>query len=174
MKTTTQKAVPRPLRRRVFLVNGAAIWHEALTSLINRTFDLEVCGGAFDEKTAFEQVDRLQPDLVLSEILRPENLGFIRELHRRHPRLPILAFSFRDEESYAQRALEAGACGYLMKNIVGETLLGGVRKALKGRRVFSPAVAARLQRKSVSLRPSRCAPLVENNARGRDRLLMAS
>ena len=101
MKSTAQKSVvPRPLqRRRIFIVNGAPIWHEALTHLISRASDLKVCGEAFDEKSALEQVKHVQPDLVLSEILRPEDLRFIHELHRQHPRLPIQAFSFRDRNS---------------------------------------------------------------------------
>lgn len=153
MKATVRKSVLKRLpRRRVLIVNGAALWHDALVHLINHACDLQVCGEAFDETTALEQVGRLQPDLVLSEVLRPKDLGFIRELHRRYPQLPILAFSFRDEKSYAPRALEAGACGYLMKSVVGETLLTGIRKALEGRRVLSPGMAARLRRKNVSLR----------------------
>jgi len=147
MKTATQKAIQRPPAGRIFIVNGVSIWREALLNAINRAPDLEVCGLAFDELSAYEQVSRLRPHLILTEILRPQDLGFIRELHRRHPRLPILAFSFRDEEAYAPRALEAGACGYLMKDAGGDTLLAGIRKALKGRRVLSPVMAQRLRRR---------------------------
>lgn len=94
-------------------------------------------------------MSRLRPDPVLSEILRPQDLGFVHELHRRHPRLPILAFSFRDEEAYAAQAVEVGARGYLMKGVRGNVLVAGIRKVLKGGLALSPHIAARLRRKGV-------------------------
>lgn len=149
MKAVAKTPVRRRDRKRVFIVNGVSIWREALTSTIRRSPGLEVCGEAFDERSAFEQVNRLQPDLVLSEILRPQDLGFIHELHRLHPRLPILAVSFRDEEAYAARALQAGASGFLMKGARGEVLVAGIRKVLKGGLALSPRMAVRLRRNSV-------------------------
>jgi DNA-binding NarL/FixJ family response regulator len=147
MKTTAKTQLRRrPQQRRILIVNGVGLVREGLTRWINACPDLQVCGKAFDEKTAFEEVTRLRPSLVLTEILRPQDLSFIRELHRRHPRLPIVTFSFRDEEAYAPLALDAGARGYLMKNVSGDTLVTGIRKALKGRLVLSPAMAERLRR----------------------------
>lgn len=152
MKTTSKIPLGRRGgRKRVLIVNGVSIWREALTSTINQSPGLDVCGEAFDEKSAFELVRRLQPDLVLSEILRPQDLGFVHDLHRLYPRLPILAFSLRDEEAYAARALEAGARGFLMKGVPGDVLVAGIREVLKGRLVFSPRMAARLRRKGVGL-----------------------
>jgi DNA-binding NarL/FixJ family response regulator len=149
MKTATEARVRRwtrhrsTRRRRVLVVNGVTVWREAITNRINRCPDLQICGAVQDERAAYEKVSRLRPSLVLTEILRPQDLGFIRELHRRRPRLPILVFSFRDEEAYAPRALEAGARGYLMKTVDGDTLVAGIRRALNGWVVLSPAMAAR-------------------------------
>jgi len=131
-------------------VNGVGLVRVGITSWINACPDLCVCGEAHDERTALERVRSLRPSLVLTEILRPQDLGFIRELHLRHPRLPILAFSYRDEEMYAPRALEAGAHGYLMKGVNGDTLVAGIRKVLKGRVALSPVMAARLRRRGNS------------------------
>jgi len=139
------------------IVNGVAVWREALTLQIDRCADLKVCGQALDEAGAFKAVRRLRPSLVLTEILCPENLGFIRQLHQRRPRLPILVFSCRDEQAYALRAMEAGACGYLMQTITGARLVAGVRRALAGRRVLSAPMAARLRRLDRS-RPARSPP----------------
>jgi PleD family two-component response regulator len=149
MKAASNNPVRRGGRKRVLIVNGVSLWREALKSNINRSPDLEICGEAFDERSAFEQVSRLQPDLVLSEILRPQDLGFIHELHRLHPRLPILAFSFRDEEGYAARALEDGARGFLMKGVRGNVLVAGIRKVLKGELALSSRMAVRLRCKRV-------------------------
>jgi DNA-binding NarL/FixJ family response regulator len=79
--------------------------------------------------------------------MRQHDLGFIRKLRRRHPRLPILVFSFRDEAWYAPKALEAGVRGYLMKGVNGTKLLTGIRSVLKGRLVLSPEMGARLRAK---------------------------
>ena len=64
----------------------------------------------------------------------------------RENRLPILVLSFRDEEAYAPLALQAGARGYLMKGVDGDTLVKGIRKALNGQMVLSPFMRRRLGR----------------------------
>jgi two-component system, NarL family, invasion response regulator UvrY len=124
----------------------------AVGNWINRFSDLRVCGKALGEKAAAACVNKLRPSLVLTEIMRPETFGFINELHRCHPRMPILVFSGRDEEVYARRALEVGACGYLMKGVDGDTLVAGIRDALKGRVVLSRAMASRLRQNGDSHR----------------------
>jgi DNA-binding NarL/FixJ family response regulator len=155
MKKSVRVPAPRPRRlerrepRRILIVNGVTVWREALSSRINRSSGLTVCGEAIGEKAAFEEVRRLRPHLVLTEIMRPQDLGFVRELHQLHPRLPILVFSFRDEEAYAPKALDAGARGYLAKGVDGGTLVAGIREVLNGRVVLSPRMAARLRRKVV-------------------------
>jgi len=116
----------------------------AVGNWLNRFPDLRTCGHATGERTAFEQIARLHPQLVLTEVLRPRDLGFIRKLHRRHPRLPILVFSHFDEEAFAMHALAAGARGFVMKGVDGDALVTGIRNALKGRSVISRSVAVRL------------------------------
>ena len=125
------------------------MWREALSSRINRSSGLKVCGEAIGEAVAFEMVRRLRPNPVLTEIMRPQDLGFVRELHQHNPLLPILVFSFRDEEAYAPKVLDAGARGYLAKGVDGDTLVAGIRKVLNERMVLSPGMAARLRRKVV-------------------------
>jgi DNA-binding NarL/FixJ family response regulator len=139
----------RPRRRRILIVNGVTVWREALTSRINRSAGLTVCGEAIGEQAAFDKVSRLRPSLVVTEIFRAQDLGFVKELHQRHPRLPILVFSFRDEEAYAPLALEVGARGYLPKGVDGDTLVAGIRKVLKGGVALRRDLAARLGRKDV-------------------------
>jgi DNA-binding NarL/FixJ family response regulator len=149
MKLTTTRAARR---RRILIINGVGIWRDAITRRINRSRGLKVCGEAIGEQAAYEKVSRLRPSLVLTEIFRAQDLGFIRELHQRHPRLAILVFSYRDEEAYAPMGLEAGARGYLSKGVSGGALVAGIRKALKGGVSLSPIMTARLRR---HLRPPR-------------------
>jgi len=143
-----QKSNPARNRERIFVVDDQPLMRIAVTDWINRTDDLELCGEADSTEQALKVLERVRPNLVLTEIVQPQDFSFIRSLHRRHHRLPILVFSFRDEGWYAPRALAAGACGYLMKNVGGAGLLAGIHDALNGHLVISPEIKARLGRKS--------------------------
>ena len=150
-------------RKRVLLVDQFPITRLAVTEWLKQTQDLTVCGQADTEEAGLTAVRHLQPDIVVTEVLRQQNLGFIRSLHKRHPRLPILVFSFRDEEWYAPLALEAGADGYLMKGVSSAGLANGIRATLEGRVVLSPQMRAKLlvkcmRRNSVSARNKRQHP----------------
>ena len=86
---------------------------------------------------AFRAVKRFHPDVVVSEIMQPHDLGFIRELHRREPGLRILVFSMREEAQYGAQARAAGASGYVMKEAGGENLVRAFARA--ARRPNGPA-----------------------------------
>ena len=110
----------------------------AAANWINHCPGLEVCGMAGGMAQGFQAVKRLRPDLVVSEIMRPQDLGFIRELHRRHPRMLILIFSIQDEGDFAGQARQAGACAYLMKEAGGSELVRTIRAVLRRRRNRPP------------------------------------
>jgi len=131
--------------RRIFVVDQYPLMRSAVSTWLNRFSDLAVCGEAGTEGQALKEVKRLKPDLVLTEVMRQHDLGFIRQLRRRHPLLPILVFSFRDEAWYASKALEAGVHGYLMKGVSGARLVEGIRDVLNGRVVLSSEMKARLR-----------------------------
>ena len=121
-------------RGRVLLVDRHALMRHAAAGWINHSPGLEVCGMASGAAEAFRAVQRLRPDVVVSEILRPHDLGFIREIHRRQPGVRVLVFSMRDKAEYGALAREAGASGYLMKQAGGDNLVRSIRSALRGRR----------------------------------------
>lgn len=125
------RARSRPRCRRIFVVERNLLMRTAIASWVSRFPDLRICGQAATRHGAEKAIDQLHPDLVVTEILRKQDVGFIRSLHRRHPRLPILVFSIQDEARYATRALAAGACGYLVKGVDGPGLVNGIRAALK-------------------------------------------
>jgi DNA-binding NarL/FixJ family response regulator len=96
MKTRIDNPDACRRRRRVFLVDQFPVSRLAVTEWLKLTPDLTVCGEAATEAGALTAVQRLQPDVVVTEVLHRQDFGFVRGLHERHPRLPILVFSFRD------------------------------------------------------------------------------
>jgi DNA-binding NarL/FixJ family response regulator len=122
---------PRRRRKQILLVDWHPLMRSAVAEWINRCPDLEVCGAAGGIAQAFRAVKSRRPDLVVSEILRPHDLGFIRELHRRHPGLPILIFSIQDAALFAARTRDAGASGYLTKEAGGNELVRIIRAMLR-------------------------------------------
>ena len=113
---STPAASPAP-RRRVLLVDDHPFMRAGLRQLIDRQPDLVICGEAGNPAEAFQQLSRERPDLVLTDLTMPGRGGleFLRDLRAAHEGLLILVVSMHDEAVYAERALRAGARGYLMK-----------------------------------------------------------
>jgi PleD family two-component response regulator len=151
----TRKSSPGRRRKRIVLVDDNAWMRRAVAEWISRTMDLEVCGEAATSAHALKVCEQTRPGLVLTEIMEQYDFKFIRELHRRWRRLPILVFSFRDELWYGPRALEAGARGYLTKGVEGGRLLRGIREALKGRLVLDAALRSQLGWDRAGMRAAR-------------------
>jgi DNA-binding NarL/FixJ family response regulator len=117
-----------------------------MAELIGQQTDLEVCGEAGDAGQALAAVAALKPDLVLMDITLPDKHGLeaIKDFKALHPLMPVLVVSMHDENLYAERALRAGARGYLMKNEGGEKLLLAVRQVLAGNIFVSQNLAAKV------------------------------
>lgn len=94
-----------------------------LRQLIDRQSDLIVSGEAGNPTEAFQQLARGVPDLILTDLTMPGRGGleFLRDLRAAHETVPILVVSMHDEGVYAERALRAGARGYIMKEAGGKT-----------------------------------------------------
>lgn len=133
-------------RRRVLLVDDHPFMRAGLAQLIDRQPDLVVCGEAGNPSEALQALAKLKPDLVLSDLTMPGRSGleFIKDLLAAEPRLAVLVVSMHDEVVYAERALRAGARGYIMKEAGGENLLAAIRQILKGEVYVSPRMSARI------------------------------
>jgi DNA-binding NarL/FixJ family response regulator len=151
---TNDTALPK--RKRIFLVDQSPLARLAVAQQLQQTPGLAVCGHADNATVALAAIGQSRPDIVVTDII--QDLSFIRNLHRRHPRLPILVFSARDEACYAPRALEAGADGYLLKEGGRDLLVESIRHALAGRLVLSPQMRYRLLAKCVKHRARRSGP----------------
>ncbi len=117
-----------------------------MAQLIGQQKDLSVCGEAGDAAQALAAVKALQPHLVLVDVTLPgkHGLELIKDLRALHPGVLVLVVSMHDESLYAERALRAGARGYLMKNEGGEKLIEAVRQVLAGKIFVSPSMSAKI------------------------------
>jgi DNA-binding NarL/FixJ family response regulator len=143
MSAKTASAKPAA-RKRVFIVDDHPIVREGLVQQINRCPDLVVCGEANEAREAFAVINKLAPDLVVVDINLPGRSGLelIKDLRALHPRLPLLVLSMHEESVFAERALRAGARGYVSKQAGGDRFIEAVRRVLNGQVYMSEAVAA--------------------------------
>ncbi|MEO6873947.1 MAG: response regulator transcription factor, partial [Opitutaceae bacterium] len=140
-------AAPASLaRQRVMIVDDHPFMRAGLAQLIERQPDLLIGGEAGSPAEALQKLAGSRVDLVLADMTMPGRSGleFIKDLHAVHPDLPVLVISMHDELVYAERALRAGARGYIMKEAGGESLLVAIRQVLTGRVYVSPRMAALL------------------------------
>ena len=133
-------------RSSVLVVEDHPIVRDGIRQLIERQPDLHVCGEAADLETARQLATSLKPNVVLVDIAlgRHNGLDLIRELSASNPECRIIVLSMYDEATFAERALRAGARGYVMKHEATETLLVALRKVLSGGVHLSESASGRL------------------------------
>lgn len=119
---------------RVLLVDDHPIVRQGLALLIDREPDLCVCGEAESAHSAFHAIATLLPDLVVLDISLsgPDGLDVLKEIRMKTANLPVLILSMHDESIYAERAMRAGANGYIMKQEATEKVLVAIRRILQG------------------------------------------
>ncbi len=115
-----------------------------LAQLIDLQPDMMVAGEAGNPAEAMSLFEASRPDMVLTDMTMPGRSGleFIRDLRAMDPGIAILVISMHDEVIYAERALRAGAHGYIMKEAGGENLLAAIRQVLSGQIYLSPKMSA--------------------------------
>lgn len=127
------------------LVDDHAIVRRGLTLLINESVDLEVCGEAADAETAMESLAHVSPDVAVVDwsLGNLDSEQLIREMRKKCPDMPILVLSIHDEIHYADRVLQAGANGYLMKHEATVRILEAIREIGTSNPYLSPRAAQR-------------------------------
>jgi len=135
--------------RKVLIVDDHPIVRDGLVTLINHESDLEVCGEAEEPQQALKAISELEPDVIIVDItLKGSNgIELTRSIKERSPGLPVIVLSIHDESIYAERALRAGARGYLMKEVVSERIITAIRTVLSGEIYVSNAISKRMLRK---------------------------
>jgi DNA-binding NarL/FixJ family response regulator len=138
-KTTSTKA-------RILLVDDHALMRRGLADLIGDQPDLEVCGEAADTAEGMMRVGSLRPDLVIVDLSLKtgHGLDLIRQLRARDEDCKVLVLSMHDEKLFAERALRAGAMGYVNKEEAPGKVIEAIRQVLSGKVSLSPAMTERL------------------------------
>jgi len=121
-------------KSRILIVEDHPLFREGLCQMINRDPALAVCGQVSDAAAALRGLAELKPDLVLIDISLESGNGIdlIKSIKAKYEDLPILVISMHDESLYAERALRAGALGYVMKNESARTVKAAIFKVLGG------------------------------------------
>ena len=122
------------LQKKVLLVDDHAVVRRGLASLINEAADLVVCGEADNERSAIEAVAKLQPDIAVVDwsLGHREAAELVEFLREGYPQMPVLVLSVHDEMFYSERALQAGASGYVMKQEATERIIDAIRRVIGG------------------------------------------
>jgi DNA-binding NarL/FixJ family response regulator len=133
-------------KKKVFVVDDHPIVRQGLTLMINREADLVVCGEAEDAITAMQAIAAANPDILIVDISLngPDGLDLLKDVRTRYSELPVLILSMHDESVYAERALRAGAQGYIMKQEATEKVLVAVRRILSHEIYISERIANRM------------------------------
>jgi DNA-binding NarL/FixJ family response regulator len=152
----TQQSVPdnseneitnRPLR--VMLADDHALVREGTRRLLEAEGDVEVVAEAANGEEAILAAQRLHPDIAIIDIAMP-GIGGIqatREIKARCPETAILILSAYDDEPYLIALLEAGAAGFLLKNVHGQELINAIRAVSRGESVLHPVLAEKMMRR---------------------------
>ena len=131
---------------RILLVDDQALFRESLALLLNAQPNLEVVGEAANGQAALQQAATLQPHVVLMDLRMPvlDGVAATRQLRAGHPSVQVIALTTFDDDADVFAALRAGAIGYLLKDVSGETLFAAVRAAARGESFLPPAIATKV------------------------------
>jgi DNA-binding NarL/FixJ family response regulator len=131
---------------KILIIDDHPILRSGITQVINQQKDLIVCGEVGDASKALRAIEMTQCQLVILDISLSGTSGIeiLKDIKVQHPKLPVLMLSMHDESVYAQRALRAGASGYVMKHEATEKLILAIRKVLAGEVYLSEKLSAQL------------------------------
>jgi DNA-binding NarL/FixJ family response regulator len=141
---------------KVLLVDDHPLVREGLVNLINQQPDLEICGEAGNEPVALQMISELRPDVAVVDISLENGSGIelLKSIRAGHPGVKTLVLSMHDEALYAERALHAGARGYIMKREAARKVIAGIQAVHAGQLYVSEKIAAVMAEKFVGGKPA--------------------
>src|SRR5579859_3760726 len=132
----------------IVIADDHALVREGTRRLLDSESGLIVVGEAGDGASAVAEVERLKPNVVIMDIAMPGMNGIeaTRQIKARLPQVAVLALTAHDDDQYILKLLDAGAAGFLLKDVRGRELTDAVRAVHRGETILSPAIAARAAR----------------------------
>lgn len=145
----------------ILIVDDHPMVRDGLTMRISTQSDLKVCGEAATEEEALAQVQSHNPDLLIIDLSLKSGHGLevIKQVKSHHPQVKMLVMSAFEESLYAERALRAGALGYLNKQESNEKVLEAIRTVLRGERFVSPEITQRLVQQALGNPVEKTSPI---------------
>ena len=143
------RSAPYPLKTmsyKIFVVDDHPVMRRGYSYLIGAEMDMEICGEAESARGALEQMGEASPDLALVDLTLKGmgGLELIKRLQAQYPNVRVLVVSMHDETLYADRALRAGARGYIMKDEVESAIVKAIRRILDGGVYVSDALSTKI------------------------------
>jgi NarL family two-component system response regulator LiaR len=131
---------------RVLIVDDHAVVRSGLSAFLLVYDDLEMVGDAANGAEALRMCEKFQPDVILMDLVMPgmDGAAATRAIRAQYPHIQVIALTSFKEEELVQGALQAGAIGYLLKNVSADELAGAIRAAHSGRPTLAPEAAEAL------------------------------
>ncbi|HEX3486027.1 MAG TPA: response regulator transcription factor [Micropepsaceae bacterium] len=150
-------------KHQILLVDDHPLVRESLASLINQQPDLAVCGEAESVKQALDYLSKTSPDMAIIDLSLKESSGLdlIKTVKTAYPHIGMIVLSMHDERHYAERAIRAGARGYVMKRETTKKIIAAIHQVMAGKLGVSEEVAALFAEKFVDTRPRSGTPVEE-------------
>jgi two-component system response regulator DevR len=157
--TTTDGTAPRSATR-VFILDDHELVRRGLVDLLDSAPDLEVVGEAATAGQALRRIPAVLPDVAVLDARLPDGSGIevCRTIRSDHPGVRCLILTSYDDDEALFAAVMAGASGYLLKDILGSSLVEDIRHVARGRSLIDPALTARLMERL--LQPPQDDPMV--------------
>lgn len=139
---------------RVMLADDHVLVREGTRRLLEAESDIEVIAEAGDGISAVEQAIASQPDVLIIDVAMPGMSGIeaTRQIKQQLPKVAVLALTAYDDDQYVLALINAGAAGFMLKDVRGQELVTAVRSVHRGEQVLQPAIAVRALRQAVSSR----------------------
>jgi DNA-binding NarL/FixJ family response regulator len=150
-QSTDAQSPESDARIQVFVVDDHPAIREALTTVIDGKIDMRVIGESATARDTLRQLERTVPDVIIVDISLEDahGLDLVEELRSRHPELRVVVFSMYDESVYAERAIRAGASGYVMKSEPTERVVLAVQAVHDGEVYLSRRMSSRILSKAI-------------------------